>query len=111
MFVWKLINSYIENCLEIENSLEDADAAKKNTNTAKQTKNAGSTKQTINTLSTKQIKGGKNKLWFEKGIFCHSKADNFKSGETAWACGGSAMFDKKKWLKLGGFNKIYYPLI
>lgn len=55
------------------------------------------------------IKGGKNKLWFEKGLFMHSRAKDFKTGETAWASGGSAMFDRNKWLKIGGLDKKYYP--
>jgi GT2 family glycosyltransferase len=55
------------------------------------------------------IKGGKNKLWFEKGRFFHSRADDYKTGETAWASGGSAFFDREKWLALGGFDLDYYP--
>lgn len=54
-------------------------------------------------------KAGKNKLWFNKGVFFHSKADTFEFGETAWASGGSSMFDKQKWLELGGFDHVYYP--
>lgn len=53
--------------------------------------------------------GGKNKLWFEKGLFHHSRADEFSSGETAWASGGSAMFDREKWLALSGFDLDFYP--
>lgn len=54
-------------------------------------------------------KSGKNKLWFERGMFIHSKAEDLKSGETAWVSGGSGLFDRKKWLKIGGFDKLYYP--
>ncbi len=54
-------------------------------------------------------KFGKNKLWFEKGLFQHSRATNFSSGKTAWASGGSAMFFRKKYLELKGFDKLYYP--
>lgn len=54
-------------------------------------------------------KSGKNKLWFHRGLFQHSRAHSFESGETAWASGGSAMFDKEKWMTLGGFDKAYYP--
>jgi len=53
--------------------------------------------------------GGKNKLWFARGLFQHSRADNYQSGETAWASGGSAMFDRKKWLELDGFDPIFAP--
>lgn len=52
---------------------------------------------------------GKNKLWFERGLFVHSRASEFSSGETAWVSGGSGMFSKEKWLELGGFDKRFYP--
>ncbi len=54
-------------------------------------------------------KAGKNKLWYEFGLFTHSKATDFKAGPTAWASGGSALFDKKKWLVLSGFDPKFYP--
>lgn len=54
-------------------------------------------------------KSGKNKLWFEKGLFRHSKADDFESGPTAWASGGSALFSTDKWQQLGGFDIAFYP--
>ncbi len=57
----------------------------------------------------KAEKAGKNQLWYEFGLFTHSKAADFKSGPTAWASGGSALFDKKKWLKLNGFDPKFYP--
>jgi GT2 family glycosyltransferase len=53
--------------------------------------------------------GGKNKLWFSKGMFIHSRADSYDSGSTAWVSGGSGMFDKAKWQQLGGFDRAYYP--
>lgn len=55
------------------------------------------------------VSGGKNKLWFERGLFVHSRAGRFTTGPTAWASGGSALFDRSKWLKLGGFDSAYYP--
>jgi GT2 family glycosyltransferase len=53
--------------------------------------------------------GGKNKLWFERGLFVHSRATEFSSGETAWVSGGSGAFDRSKWLALGGFAPDFYP--
>jgi GT2 family glycosyltransferase len=53
--------------------------------------------------------GGKNQLWFQRGLFFHSRASNFSTGETAWVSGGSGVFDKEKWQKLGGFDKDYAP--
>lgn len=52
---------------------------------------------------------GKNKLWFEKGYFTHSKAEDFSFGNTAWASGGSSLFNRSRWLELGGFDERYYP--
>jgi len=55
------------------------------------------------------VLGGKNKLWFERGFFIHSRADNFESGPTGWVSGGSGIFDTQKWLQLKGFDTSYYP--
>jgi GT2 family glycosyltransferase len=55
------------------------------------------------------ISGGKNKLWFERGLFVHSRSQDFETGEAAWASGGSGFFDREKWLALGGFSSAYYP--
>lgn len=57
----------------------------------------------------RDVLGGKNQLHFQRGLFIHQRASNFQSGETAWASGGSAMFDRQKWLQLGGFDQAYYP--
>lgn len=59
--------------------------------------------------SKRQVVSGKNKLWFERGLFIHSKADDFDFGETGWASGGSALFSKDKWLQLHGFDLRFYP--
>lgn len=53
--------------------------------------------------------GGRNKLWFEKGMFLHSRHKDLTFGETAWASGGSAMFRKSVFQKLKGFDHRYYP--
>ncbi len=53
--------------------------------------------------------GGRNKLWFERGMFLHSRFKELTAGETAWASGGSAMFRKSIFEKIGGFDKLYYP--
>lgn len=58
---------------------------------------------------TQAPKAGKNRLWFEKGLFIHAKAKDFDFGATAWASGGSGLFDRQKWLKLGGFDTKFYP--
>ncbi|MCL2110337.1 glycosyltransferase, partial [Microgenomates group bacterium] len=56
---------------------------------------------------------GKNKLWWQRGRFIHGQfegdPEKWKKGETAWAGGGSSLFDKKKFLALGGFDSLFYP--
>ncbi len=52
---------------------------------------------------------GQNELWFEKGIFMHSKSSLMKTGPTAWVSGGSGMFRKSVWKKLGGFDLSFAP--
>lgn len=54
-------------------------------------------------------KSGRNELWFERGMFIHSRAKRLTSGPTAWVSGGSGLFDKKKWEMIGGFDRLYYP--
>lgn len=55
------------------------------------------------------VQGGKNVLRFARGMFSHNRADSFESGPTAWVSGGSGMFDRQKWIELGGFDSDYYP--
>lgn len=52
---------------------------------------------------------GRNTLYFEKGFFKHKKNTNQISGPNSWAEGGSCLIDKKKFLKLRGFDKVYSP--
>ncbi len=54
-------------------------------------------------------KGGKNELYFNRGLYHHRRATNFESGNTAWVSGGSGLFDKKKWSFLGGFDEKFQP--
>lgn len=54
-------------------------------------------------------KSGKNKIYFEKGLFYHAKSDNLKFGITAWAEGGSSIFRSSFLNELGGFDEIYTP--
>jgi len=55
------------------------------------------------------ISGGKNVLIFARGMFIHNRVADFSTGNTAWASGGSSLFDKQKWQALGGFDLDYYP--
>lgn len=61
------------------------------------------------TITNNEEGSGRNVLKFERGLFTHSKHSEMISGETAWAVGGSSMFDRLKWLSLGGLDKKFYP--
>ncbi len=52
---------------------------------------------------------GKNIIYWEKGFFKHKKDNDLTTGQNGWAEGGSCLIDKKKFLQLGGFDKIYAP--
>ncbi len=53
--------------------------------------------------------GGKNVLEFKRGMYIHRRAQEFHSGSTAWVSGGSGLFDRTKWLQLGGFDPDFSP--
>lgn len=59
--------------------------------------------------SKQAVIGGKNMLWFERGMFIHSRAKDMTTGPTAWASGGSALFDASKWESIGGFDRSFHP--
>lgn len=48
--------------------------------------------------------------YFRHGLIEHGSGEKTaKTHVSFWASGGSAAFDRKKWLELGGFNLIYEP--
>lgn len=50
--------------------------------------------------------------YFDRGLFHHCRVNNHKDNPTnpsLWASGGQAMFDRDKWLKLGGMDRLYEP--
>lgn len=61
-----------------------------------------------NPFDTSKV-SGKNVLFFARGMFIHNRASDMKTGETAWVSGGSGLFNREKWLDLGGFDIDFYP--
>lgn len=51
---------------------------------------------------------GKGGAKFTKGFLSHFAASP-QPGETLWVSGGSGLFDKNKFLELGGFDPIFAP--
>jgi GT2 family glycosyltransferase len=51
---------------------------------------------------------GRNRCRFKRGLMIHA-AGPVRSGSNCWATGGSAAFDRKKYLELGGMDPIYKP--
>jgi len=52
---------------------------------------------------------GKNKVFWAGGLYHHSRINDNKFGENGWAEGGAAIFDRKKFVALDGFDPIYSP--
>lgn len=52
---------------------------------------------------------GKNRIFWYKGLYHHQKDNNLNLGENGWAEGGAAIFDKEKFIKLGGFDPLFSP--
>jgi GT2 family glycosyltransferase len=52
---------------------------------------------------------GKNSFFWKSGFFRHKSNEKISLGHTAWAEGGSSIFSKEKFLKLGGFDNLYSP--
>lgn len=54
------------------------------------------------------IKRGRGGAKFKQGFVEHH-AIPIKKGETFWVSGGSGVFDKEKFLELGGFDPVFAP--
>jgi GT2 family glycosyltransferase len=52
---------------------------------------------------------GKNKIFWKKGLFLHSKAFPMTSGINGWAEGGASILRKSQFLELKGFDPLYSP--
>jgi GT2 family glycosyltransferase len=52
---------------------------------------------------------GKNKIYWRNGFFQHTRVYDLTWGENGWAEGGSCIMDRKKLMKLQGFDPIYNP--
>ena len=56
----------------------------------------------------KVITRGRGGASFEKGFVNHFPMP-VQKGQTLWVSGGSGLFDKKKFLELGGFDNVFVP--
>ncbi len=53
--------------------------------------------------------GGKNRLFWKNGFILHDRATDISEGQNGWAEGGACLFEKQKYVSLGGFRHIYSP--
>lgn len=51
---------------------------------------------------------GRNQCQFKRGFLVHSAAPTV-AGKNCWATGGSSAFDRKKYLRLGGMDRLFKP--
>jgi GT2 family glycosyltransferase len=52
---------------------------------------------------------GKNKIYWQKGFFRHTKNSDLTTGINGWAEGGSCLIDRNKFNKIGMFDTIFSP--
>lgn len=57
----------------------------------------------------RKIESGRAQGEFKKGFLVHWKAKDQTKRHTLWTFGGSMAVDRKKYLDLGGFDKLYKP--
>ena len=55
-----------------------------------------------------QLFGRGTGAW-QRGFLTHYYDPRQKNHATLWTTGGSMMFDKEKFMQLGGFDKLFYP--
>jgi len=58
--------------------------------------------------NNKIVKRGRGGARFKRGFVSHF-AIPIKKGETFWVSGGSGVFDRQKFLDLGGFDTVFAP--
>lgn len=52
---------------------------------------------------------GRGKMFFERGLVLHCRAENQEESTTDWVSAGSGAFDRQKWLALGGTDRLFRP--
>jgi GT2 family glycosyltransferase len=57
----------------------------------------------------REIISGRTEGKFERGFLIHWRPKNQESQDTLWTFGGSMAVDRRKYLKLGGMDKLYSP--
>lgn len=63
----------------------------------------------VNFENGEKIFGGRGEMTFRRGLVIHWRPKDQDSSRTIWVSGGSAAFRRDIWLKLGGFDKLFYP--
>lgn len=63
----------------------------------------------VNFEDGKEIFGGRGEIVFRRGLAVHWRPKDQENAKTMWVSGGSAAFRRDIWLKLGGFDELFYP--
>jgi GT2 family glycosyltransferase len=63
----------------------------------------------VNFENGEKIFGGRGEMTFKRGLVIHWRPKDQDSSRTMWVSGGSAAFRRDIWLKLGGFDNLFYP--
>jgi len=59
--------------------------------------------------SGKKILSGRSEGYLKNGLLWHKRSEDQKKKTTFWVAGGSGIFSKAIWMKLGGFDEIFEP--
>ncbi len=60
-------------------------------------------------VSGKTVWSGRGEMFFERGLVLHRRADDQGKRITDWVTGGSGAFSRKKWLEIGGMDRLFRP--
>lgn len=54
--------------------------------------------------------GNKNRVYFRKGWIDWKRVEDEKEGITFFTCAGAAIYNRKKFIEIGGFDELFYPI-
>ena len=57
-----------------------------------------------------KAESNKNRIYFKKGWIDWEDVGDDEEGITFFTCAGAAIYDRRKYLELGGFDELYSPL-
>lgn len=63
----------------------------------------------LDTRGSKKTWSGRGLMKFERGLVVHRRAEDQNRKATDWVTAGSAAYDRRKWLEIGGMDPLFRP--